>query len=279
MNIALRTFRMKNTLLSLIAPSRAAKKASQQFLTPRKQALKPWEEKAEAQGQRFNISPQISAIKWLPKHHSDKKLLLVHGWESRATQMFGLVAPLLALGYQVIAVDMPAHGHSGGTHSDPDKFAQSIMLTEQYLKGVDVIIGHSMGAGAATTAVARGLKCEKLVLIAGPSSIENVLRRFGAFIHLSAKATELFICFINEQVGVAADELDALKQLSPTNIPTLLIHDQDDMEVLLSESERLLPLFTQGELFVTQGLGHRKILKSGVMLTKINTFLALSLAS
>lgn len=276
MNIALASFRLKNTLVSLIAPSRAAKTASQQFLTPRRQLPKAWEQKAEALGQRFPMSQDISAIKWQPESDcgSGKKLLLVHGWESRATQMYALVPTLLTLGYQVTAIDMPGHGHSNGTVSDPDKFAQTIALAEKFLGGVDVIVAHSMGAGATTTAVARGLTCQKLVLIAGPSSIENVLRRFSAFIGLTPKATELFIGFIGEQVGVHADELDALKQMPPCDIPALLIHDKDDVDVLLSESERLMVQFNQGELFVTQGLGHRKILKSAQTLNKINAFLA-----
>ena len=45
-----------------------------------------------------------------------------------------------------------------------------------------------------------------------------------------------------------------------------------DLEIPLSESERLAPAFKQVELFVTHGLGHRKILRSDMVLKKVSDF-------
>jgi len=84
---------------------------------------------------RFNLSEAVSAIRWsqnaISKHRvcnevasddaesdGSKQILLVHGCESRATQMFGLVKGLIQQGYSVFAVNMPGHGHSFGDTSN-----------------------------------------------------------------------------------------------------------------------------------------------------------------
>ena len=281
MNLALLSYRIKNQLLSLIAPSWAAKKTLNDFMSPRRTTPKLWEEKAETSGQRFNIDKDISAIRWQTRrdldnteNQHDKTLLLIHGWESRATQMYGLVPQLLALGYQVIALDMPAHGKSSGSSANAEVFIQTLLLAQSKLGYFDAIIGHSMGAGAASLALSRGLKTEKLVLVSGPSSIENVLKRFSKIVGLSQRATNKFIDFASERVGVAAADLDSSKHSAGNSTQTLIIHDQNDTEVPISESRRLLPALKNAQLVETQGLGHRKILKSALLTEKINEFLS-----
>ena len=186
--------------------------------------------------------------------------------------MYGLVKGLVKQGYTVYAVDMPGHGHSSGDTSNAYLFSQTVKLAAQELGDFYAIIGHSMGAGAAAIAVGKGVTTNKLVLISGPSSIESVLRRFSGFVGLNKNTTNKFIDFIGHYVGVPAAELDATKLLQACDIPALLIHDEHDQEVPVTESKRLAPAFNRSELFVTQGLGHRKILKSDEVFAKISAF-------
>jgi pimeloyl-ACP methyl ester carboxylesterase len=280
MNYTLEGYKLTNRIGSVIAPNWAAKNASIKFLKPNRYPIKAWEREAEQVGTRFNLSEQVSVIRWPQNLKADnaklsgsgKQVLLVHGWESRATQMYGLVKGLVKQGYTVFAVDMPGHGHSSGDTSNAYLFSQTVRLAQQELGHFYAIIGHSMGAGAAAIAVGKGVTTEKLVLISGPSSIENVLRRFSSFVGLNKKTTNKFIDFIGHYVGVPAAELDATKLLQSSDIPALLIHDEHDIEVPVSESTRLAPVFNQSELFVTQGLGHRKILKSDEVFAKISRF-------
>lgn len=285
MNIALSSYRLTNRVTSLIAPSWTAKKLLSKFLTPRHSKIKAWEVKAEAKGTRFNLNDDISAIRWLPESASDsngiessknksfKKVLLVHGWESRATQMYGFVPQLLKQGYEVIALDMPAHGSSLGATTNPYEFSKTVLLAENILGSFEVIIGHSMGAGAANIAITEGLASQKLVLISGPSSIENVLRRFAKFLGLNNNAINFFIKHSSDFTGLKAEDIDLITVQKRTKIPTLFIHDRMDYEVPIGESERMLPVFTNSEFFVTEGLGHRKILKSELVLNKVEEFI------
>ncbi|MFT6123221.1 MAG: pimeloyl-ACP methyl ester carboxylesterase [Oleiphilaceae bacterium] len=280
MNYALEGYKLTNRIGSVIAPNWAAKNASIKFLSPNRYAIKAWEQEAEKAGTRFNLSEEVSAIRWSQNENTDdgkssgngKQILLVHGWESRATQMYGLVKGLVKQGYTIFAVDMPGHGHSSGETSNAYLFSQTVKLAQQELGHFHAIIGHSMGAGAAAIAVGQGVTTDKLVLISGPSSIENVLRRFSCFVGLNKKTTNKFLGFIGHYVGVSASELDATKLLQACDIPALLIHDEHDIEVPVTESTRLAPVFNDSELFVTQGLGHRRILKSDEVFAKINSF-------
>ncbi len=275
MPIALESYRITNKIMSWFVPSLTAKIAMVKFLNPRRLKPKEWEIEAEAKGNRFQLDTQVSAIKWAADTDKrlDKNILLVHGWESRATQMYGFVPLLLSLGYDVIAIDMPAHGKSAGKESNAFKFLNTILLAENTLGSFDAIIGHSMGAGATSAAVSHGLKSKKLVLISGPSSIVYVLKRFSNFIGLNARSTHYFIEFIGEKVGVTPAVIDSMIMGAKNSIPTLFIHDKSDQDIPISQSERLLSIFTNAELFVTEGLGHRKILKSELVLAKVNHFL------
>ena len=98
---------------------------------------KAWESAAESTAERFwLLRLNFSALRWSPtvfQRDSAQIALLVHGWESRATQMAPLVPDLQALGYQVIALDMPAHGHSSGSTTNVYAFAQTLLQAQRLL--------------------------------------------------------------------------------------------------------------------------------------------------
>ncbi len=277
MNYAFAMYRLGNQLGSIFSPAKTIEKAGTMFLTPKRQEIKEWEQQAEQAGQRFKLSEEISAIRWLPAQRNEqegirKQILLVHGWESRATQMYGIAKSLLNQGFEVVAVDMPAHGHSSGTTSNPRVFTQTIQLAQKQLGDFEAIIGHSMGAGATAFAVGRGVSPQKIVLISGPSSIENALRRFAGFIGLNKKGINRFVQFVSNFVGGTLEELDSALLLKKSDIPALLIHDEQDFEVPASESKRLAQSLKNSELYLSHGQGHRKILKSEAVLQKITEF-------
>lgn len=77
---------MKNKSLGHLLPLRTAEKAMDIFLAPRRFPARTWEKEEEAEGRRFSINCDLCAIAW---GTSEQKILLVHGWESRATQLAG----------------------------------------------------------------------------------------------------------------------------------------------------------------------------------------------
>jgi len=276
MNLAYALFRLKNQISSVIRPKNTAHKMAHMFLNPNQRPLKPWEQKAEQAGTRFQLTEHVSAIRWTPttRQQLPKRILLIHGWESRATQMYGLVPDLLAQGFEVTALDMPRHGHSTGSQSNPYIFGQTILMAQQKLGEFDGIVAHSMGAGATAFSLQNGLNTQKLVLVSGPSSINNILNHFAGLMGLNEKTTQYFIQEIEKTVGIAKEHLDVLSGKKQITTPTLVVHDESDLEVPFSESQRMVSAFSQGELLVTKGLGHRQILKSDIFKEKMLSFLA-----
>ena len=56
-----------------------------------------------------------------------KKILLVHGWSGRGTQLVKFASAFQELGYQIVSFDAPAHGKSpGSTTLMPEFIASAI---------------------------------------------------------------------------------------------------------------------------------------------------------
>ncbi len=99
-------------------------------------------------------------------------LLALHGWLDNAGS-FARLAPQLAARWQVIALDLPGHGHSG--HLAAGASYHYVDHVQAVLAAVDalqldrcVLLGHSLGAGIASlVAAARPERIERLLLIEG----------------------------------------------------------------------------------------------------------------
>jgi pimeloyl-ACP methyl ester carboxylesterase len=99
-------------------------------------------------------------------------LLALHGWLDNAGS-HALLAPLLATRFQVIALDLPGHGHAG--HMAPGSHHHYVDYVRTVLAAADALaldryslLGHSLGAGIASlVAAATPSRIERLWLIEG----------------------------------------------------------------------------------------------------------------
>jgi pimeloyl-ACP methyl ester carboxylesterase len=99
-------------------------------------------------------------------------LLALHGWLDNAGS-FARLTPRLARRWQVVALDLPGHGHSGhlpaGASYHYVDYVQAVLAAADALQ-LDryVLLGHSLGAGIASlVAAARPERIERLLLIEG----------------------------------------------------------------------------------------------------------------
>lgn len=114
-------------------------------------------------------------------------LLALHGWLDNAGS-FARLAPLLTDRWQVIALDLPGHGHSD--HLPPGSLYHFVDYVRTVLVAVDALgltsyqlLGHSLGAGIASMVAAATPDCvERLLLIEGIGPIgddgRQTLHRF-----------------------------------------------------------------------------------------------------
>jgi pimeloyl-ACP methyl ester carboxylesterase len=114
-------------------------------------------------------------------------LLALHGWLDNAGS-HALLAPLLASRFQVIALDLPGHGHSdhmaaGAQYHYVDYVRTVLALADALSLDRYSLLGHSLGAGIASlVAAATPSRIERLWLIEGLGSLgddgTHTLQRF-----------------------------------------------------------------------------------------------------
>lgn len=276
MNLALAIFRIKNRVMGAIRPQLTINQAKELFLTPRKFPVKKWEHELESKGVRTKLENGLSVITW---GQSKRKVLLVHGWESRATHMSGFVDHLLEKGFQVYAFDGPAHGHSDGQRANPYMFAQAVSYVYENLGPFEGVIGHSMGGSAVSFALSQLDEASKadlnrVVLISSPSSIQNVLERFAGFIGLSNTNTIKFVRLIERAVGQPTAQLNTAFNVKNLLCDGLIIHDKSDLEVPYEDALEIANNWKSTRLVSTEGLGHRAIIRQPVIWKEVADFLA-----
>ncbi len=216
------------------------------------------------------FNKKIVAYQW---GNGPKKALILHGWSGRATQLNHLIDSFLKNNYTVYAFDAPAHGLSGGQTTNMVEYIESIVAMDQAFGPFDIIVGHSMGGISAANAVARkNVRTKKLVTIGIPDSIEKIFYQFAEVMGLKPAIAELNIRYMKDKLHTDIKHLAGSYNAQKIRIPVLQIHDKQDKEVPFAEAENLSKHWQNGEFYVTDGLGHRRILRNPEVLQKIMDF-------
>lgn len=205
--------------------------------------------------------------------NSSKKVLLVHGWSGRGTQLVKFADALLPLGYSTISFDAPAHGKSGTKTTLMPEFIASILELERKFGPFEAAIGHSLGGMALLNAVKQGLSLKKLVVIGSGDKIKDITKTYNNTLQLkpivAVKMSQLF----EKRIGEPMENFSAYIAAKQVNIPTLVIHDENDEEVPISCSINIEKHLPKGNLFLTKKLGHRKILGNTNVINKTVQFI------
>ncbi len=187
--------------------------------------------------------------------------MLVHGWESRSTHWHAWVAALLAAGFRVSALDLPAHGHSSGASTNVVEAGRAVLAFSQQLGAVHGLVGHSMGSAAALYAFAHGMRVKASVHLSGPVSARKVMQGVARMGGLDAAGTEALLKAFEARTGVPLDTME-LPALAPgLRHPAVILHDPADPEVPFRASRELADAWPQARLVETPGTGHRRILR------------------
>lgn len=208
-------------------------------------------------------------------------VLLVHGWGSDSSSMIGFVKPLLSLGFQVASFDAPAHGESAGNQTTMTRFVKAVGATIKSLDNVQIVVGHSLGSIASVAAIANasprhseGIK--RLVLIAAPVSLSTVLERWSTNQHQQLPPAVIGKIYdrLHVQNGVPVSHWDIRVLGATMDVPVLVVHDEHDPVVPLTEAQSLMCSLKNVRLEQTSGLGHTRILSSATVKELITRFIS-----
>lgn len=263
-------------LLNAVSPTIAAHAALNLFLTPPKNKRRDWEKNFLHGCKNTDISLGDKHIR-LRTWGSGPVVVLVHAWGGRGTQMGAFIKPLVSAGYQVVAVDGPAHGDSTGKRTDMFQFAAAINAAAGASGPVHAIVAHSFGAGCTLLAMREyGLLPTKLVLISCFASgiwvTENFAQKLSIsrdVVHAMRKALER-----RYQNKWSWEELEITDMVKSVTIPILLVHDTEDKETPYSHALAIEKNGPTCQLFTTHGLGHRRILRDHGCIAKSVEFCA-----
>lgn len=258
-----------------ISPKLAEKFARKLFITPIKHKIPKREFHMEADSiQKKLLVPSINKeIVVYTYGNSNKKILLVHGWSGRGTQLVKIADALLENGYSTISFDAPAHGKSGTKTTLMLEFIESILELEKSYGPFEFAVGHSLGGMSILNAIKKGLQVKKAALIGSGNSVINIVNTFVEKIGLPNEVAVLMKNNFEKKYQFEMESFSAYVAAKEVKIPILVIHDNDDEDIPVSEAHHIIENLTDKEFLITNNLGHRKILGDATVINKVVEFL------
>ncbi|MCI4443625.1 MAG: alpha/beta hydrolase [Lentimicrobium sp.] len=264
--------------ITFISPKLATLFAAKLFSTPIKHKIPKREMEMDSKSSQKLI--EIPAIKKkvviYQYGESDKKILLSHGWSGRGTHLFKIADELIKVGYSTVSFDAPAHGKSPGKTTIMSEFVETILEVERQFGPFEAAVGHSLGGMSLLNAVKKGLSINYLAIIGSGDIVQDILNDFVAKLELKPSTSEQLRLHFEKKYGEEMDNYSAYKSAMQISIPVLVIHDKNDDEVPVAAGINIHKHLKNGELFLTEGLGHRKILGNPLVIEKVVQFIQIN---
>ena len=226
-----------------------------------------------AQKKRLHIPEIKKEIEILSYGYSKKKVLLVHGWSGRSTQLFAFADKLLENGYMVISFDGPAHGKSTGKTTMMPEFLKTIQKINTTFGPFEAAIGHSFGATSLYNAAATFLDIKTFIAIGSGDRISDIISNFVKNLYLNEKSAKKIQLGLEKKWMIHVDDFSSSTVAKKIKIPVLVVHDTIDGDVPVSCAYRIRQNLEKGSLLITNGLGHTKILRNNEIVHKSIKFI------
>ncbi|MEE6263596.1 alpha/beta fold hydrolase [Plantactinospora sonchi] len=250
-------------ILERVAPAPGAVLAERIWCTVPRGPARP----ADPPGQRFTVAVhgrRVVAESW----GEGPTVYLLHGWGGWRGQFQSFVAPLVAAGYRVVALDAPSHGDSapgayGRGRGLLTEFADALTEVTRVAGPAYAVIGHSAGGTATALAALDGLAAERLVLIAPMADPLSYTVEFARALNFGERVRTGFLRRLERRVGRRITDLDVVARAAGRSDlpPMLVVHDHADKEVRYADGQAIVAAWPEAEGRWSHGLGHRRILR------------------
>lgn len=230
----------------------------------------------------FNEGKRSEVIHaYYPRHHvihhfkpkknsNSKKVLIAHGWMSRAAYMIRLTLALQKQGYDVYALDFPAHGDSAGMQLTWIDAVSVLQETINQHGPFYAVIGHSFGGSMLlnTLNLAGQLpECklestpERAVLIASPTCMRSPVKSIAKSFKLSSSGYLQLRDLIRHQAPIDT-KLVQLRKFVKREPETefLCIHGELDATVSTRESIAFCNQYKNAQLALLPDADHVSVL-------------------
>lgn len=262
-------------VLETFSPRLATKFAIKLFTTPirHKVPKREIEMDAASKQQLITVKSINKEIMLYQYGTSKKKVLLVHGWSGRGTQLVKIADELVKAGYSTVSFDAPAHGKAPGSTSNMTEFVASVLQIEKDFGPFEFAIGHSLGGMTIMNSIKRGLNVKKAVIIGSGDVVEDIVDDFVLKLGLRPEISKQMKLTFENKIGETMNSYSTYIASQEITIPVLVIHDENDDDVPVSAAHHIYQYLENGELLITKELGHRKILGDTKVIKKIMSFI------
>lgn len=207
------------------------------------------------------------------------RVVLVHGWTGTAASMAKFVAPLQSGGFDVVAMDMPGHGRSSGHTHRIDLGARVMIALEKAMGPFTGAITHSHG-GASFGASLGGLptveghiRVERAAMVAPPNRVGKLVHDFADAFGFRRGIREYLVAKTETAAGLPLGDVLIGRFVAASGVRLLVAHDRCDDIVPIEEGQSIAAL-ANGELHVTEGLGHRKVIADTGVIGRVVAFVS-----
>lgn len=244
-----------------IEPTSPLQNALHALTRPKRRPISDRDQTILASARRLDIAFENGQITRWHWGQQGPHVLLVHGWESRASHWHAWIEPLLQAGLQVSALDLPAHGDATGEETDVVQCGRAVLAAYHAMPQPFALVGHSMGSAACLYALAQGARVHSSIHLAGPSSLSRVIGYTAHIAGLDSASRAALLQAMNERTGHAVEHMNPLALQVGMRHEALIFHDPHDAEMPFMESKDLHKHWPQARLIAREGVGHRHIMK------------------
>jgi pimeloyl-ACP methyl ester carboxylesterase len=208
---------------------------------------------------------------WVPAHQAAPDpapiLILVHGWGRNVERTMPYVRHLHRMGYDLLAFDLRNHGSS-----DPDRYPNLLMFSEDIRAAVDFVVGRtageprpigviglSVGGGAAIHAAARDDRISSVVTIGALAHPVDVMRPEFEKRHVPYfPVVWLTLAYLQLRIGARFDRFAPGNVIEKARARMLLVHGEADVVVPVEQARKLATAGNPAtiRLWAIPGRGH-----------------------
>ena len=228
---------------------------------------------SQAQKSSVNIKKLGKSVFCYHWEGKGPKIMLMHGWSGRATNFYKIIEALMRLDYDIYAFDAPAHGKSRGLTTNLPEFILTLDSLLSRWGPFEAILGHSGGGFSSSYVCADRPEIKKLILISPFDQSIDLFEKYYELIGLREKSRKLMLDYFFRKTNKNISAFSSSISAQSINAKCMIIHDENDREVELYNAINIEKNLKKGKLIVTQGLGHRRILRDDSVIDQIVSFL------
>lgn len=230
-----------------------------------------------------------------PRHHviheftqpnpDAPKILITHGWLSRAAYMSQFIHALHTAGYAVYAIDFPAHGEAKGIQLHWSDAIKIIHQTLNQLGPFYGVIGHSFGGCMLLNTLNLASQFDawridslpkRAILLASPVRMRIAATQFARKLKLNGNALSYLRKLFQKSAVVDLKCLDVRKYQSMGETKFLCLHGEQDTTVPPSESIYLCKHHAHASLVLYSDINHLNIIMNKRVEQTVLSFLEAS---